>query len=139
MAPLTLHTRCRVAHMGLGEVLFVGQTSFAAGTWVGVHLDEPRGKNDGSVQGKRYFACAPGYGVFVRPSQVQVVTNDTKEGGWQTATPLRAPPVAAPPRTLPRASQPAAAGIDTPPRVSNAAGRLASGRAPVRAARGPVS
>lgn len=137
MAPLTLHTRCRVAHMGLGEVLFVGQTSFAAGTWVGVHLDEPRGKNDGSVQGKRYFACAPGYGVFVRPSQVQVVTNDTKEGGWQTATPPRAPHVAATPRTLPRASQPAAAGIDTPPRVSNAAGRLASGRATVRAAAGP--
>ena len=69
--PLTLHARCRVAHVGPGEVLFVGQTSFAAGLWVGIHLDEPVGKNDGSVQGKRYFDCVPGHGLFVRPSQVQ--------------------------------------------------------------------
>ncbi|WFD33324.1 hypothetical protein MCUN1_000137 [Malassezia cuniculi] len=70
--PLTLHARCRVAHVGPGEVLFVGQTSFAQGLWVGIHLDERIGKNDGSVQGKRYFECEPGYGLFVRPSQVQL-------------------------------------------------------------------
>lgn len=69
--PLTLHARCCVAHVGTGEVLFVGQTSFAQGVWVGVHLDERVGKNDGSVQGKRYFECEHGYGLFVRPSQVQ--------------------------------------------------------------------
>lgn len=54
----------------------MGQTSFAPGTWVGIHLDEPRGKNDGSVHGKRYFACEPQYGVFVRPTQVH--PEDTK-------------------------------------------------------------
>jgi hypothetical protein len=31
------------------------------------------GKNDGSVKGEAYFACEPGYGVFVRPSQVHVL------------------------------------------------------------------
>lgn len=31
------------------------------------------GKNDGSVKGERYFTCEPLHGVFVRPSQVQVV------------------------------------------------------------------
>lgn len=71
--PLRLHARCRVANIGYGEILFVGQTSFAPGAWVGVCLEEARGKNDGSVQGKRYFECEPYYGVFVRPSQVTLV------------------------------------------------------------------
>lgn len=72
-APLTLHQRCCVAKLGAGEVLFVGQTSFAPGLWIGVQLDAPLGKNDGSVQGKRYFHAEPNYGVFVRPSQVDAV------------------------------------------------------------------
>lgn len=32
----------------------MGTTDFAAGEWCGVELDEPRGKNDGSVEGKRF-------------------------------------------------------------------------------------
>ena len=87
----------------------MGQTSFAPGTWVGIHLDEPRGKNDGSVQGKRYFACDPQYGVFVRPTQVH--SADTKAAQTptsreKTATPRTAYRVAV---GTPRASVPAAA------------------------------
>ncbi|PWZ03635.1 hypothetical protein BCV70DRAFT_197834 [Testicularia cyperi] len=71
--PLQLHARVSISNLGHGEVLFVGQTSFAPGVWVGIELDVQNGKNNGSVQGKRYFECEDGFGVFVRPSQVHVL------------------------------------------------------------------
>lgn len=37
-----------------GTLRYVGVTEFANGVWGGVELDDPLGKNDGSVDGKRY-------------------------------------------------------------------------------------
>lgn len=31
----------------------------------------PAGKNDGSIGGKQYFKCNPGYGLLVRPGRVR--------------------------------------------------------------------
>ncbi|KIH45363.1 CAP-Gly domain protein, partial [Ancylostoma duodenale] len=54
---------------GKGRVAFCGEVQFAEGEWVGVILDEPRGKNNGTVQGVQYFTCEPNYGLFIRPTQ----------------------------------------------------------------------
>uniref|UniRef100_A0A665VFD1 Dynactin subunit 1 n=1 Tax=Echeneis naucrates TaxID=173247 RepID=A0A665VFD1_ECHNA len=65
-----------------GTVAYIGATLFASGKWVGVILDEPKGKNDGTVQGKRYFTCEENHGIFVRQSQIQVV-----EEGYSATSP----------------------------------------------------
>lgn len=99
-------SRVRVA-AGDGIVRWIGTNpEFATGKWVGVELYvesglgvlvvhsftlglirfEANGKNDGSVQGKPYFRCKPKFGVFVRPSQVQILDED---GGLGSAVSSR--------------------------------------------------
>ncbi|XP_063279007.1 kinesin-like protein KIF13B isoform X2 [Prinia subflava] len=54
-----------------GTVRYIGPTDFQEGTWVGVELDLPTGKNDGSIGGKQYFRCNPGHGLLVKPGRVR--------------------------------------------------------------------
>eukprot|EP00039_Didymoeca_costata_P012490 m.180278 g.180278 ORF g.180278 m.180278 type:complete len:1544 (-) comp15495_c0_seq6:2437-7068(-) len=51
---------------------------FKAGSWYGLELDNPKGKNDGEVNGKRYFACKPHHGIFAKEQHVQL-SNDSDE------------------------------------------------------------
>ena len=53
-----------------GHIRFLGKTQFADGEWIGCELDQPLGKNNGTVQGVSYFTCSPNHGIFVNPSKV---------------------------------------------------------------------
>ncbi|KAJ3268863.1 hypothetical protein HDV01_002149 [Terramyces sp. JEL0728] len=72
-----------------GTVRFKGTTNFATGNWIGIELDEPAGKNDGSVMDTRYFECQSGHGIFVRPSQIQIAPKKA----------VRSPPTSAKPNS----------------------------------------
>lgn len=74
VATMKVGDRCEVTVGGKrGSVQFVGKIpAIAPGYWVGVQYDEPVGKNDGSVKGKRLFQCPPKYGGFLRPDKLQV-------------------------------------------------------------------
>lgn len=61
-----------ITRAGEGAIAFIGETQFSSGTWLGIILDEPNGKNDGSVQGVQYFKTSDKKGLFVRKEQVQL-------------------------------------------------------------------
>lgn len=53
---LTLGQRVIVSGKDVkGSVAYVGYPTFATGKWIGVILDEPKGKNNGTVRGHAYF------------------------------------------------------------------------------------
>lgn len=71
--------RCRVGGQDTrrGVIRYVGEVKEIPGSlggWVGVELDEPVGKNDGSIGGTRYWGEPSELkrGVFARPERVDV-------------------------------------------------------------------
>ncbi|KAK3944537.1 putative Dynactin, 150 kDa isoform [Diplogelasinospora grovesii] len=91
MSDLAVGQTIQLSDGRVATIRFVGQTHFSAGEWVGIELEDSSGKNDGSVQGQRYFDCAMGYGMFVRPTAITVLA--------QPAPPARPP--SRPPSTKP--------------------------------------
>ncbi|XP_031712144.1 CAP-Gly domain-containing linker protein 1 isoform X5 [Anarrhichthys ocellatus] len=71
-----------------GHIQFLGEAQFAPGQWAGIVLDEPIGKNDGSVAGVRYFQCEALRGIFTRPSKLSLTEGEAN--GTETAPPSRA-------------------------------------------------
>lgn len=57
-----------------GTVKYIGPVPEipGLGAWVGVALDEPTGKNNGTVNGTAYFDCPASSGVFVRAERIEV-------------------------------------------------------------------
>ncbi|KAF2471289.1 uncharacterized protein BDR25DRAFT_303348 [Lindgomyces ingoldianus] len=74
---LTLSSRVRLlpeSDARRGTISYIGPVPEipGLGSWIGITLDEPTGKNDGSVKGKKYFTCGNNYGTFVRPERCEV-------------------------------------------------------------------
>ncbi|KAM9635536.1 CAP-Gly domain-containing linker protein 4 isoform 1-T2 [Trichechus inunguis] len=67
---LKLGDRVVIAGQKVGTLRFCGKTEFASGQWAGIELDEPEGKNNGSVGKVQYFKCAPKYGIFAPLSKI---------------------------------------------------------------------
>lgn len=67
--------RCEMPGKRRGEIMFVGEVfeiSVAGTYWVGIKLDEPMGKHDGTAGGKRYFQTPARCAVFAKPVHVTV-------------------------------------------------------------------
>jgi nitrite reductase/ring-hydroxylating ferredoxin subunit len=77
-SPMAVGDRVIVDGMA-GEVSFLGEDlpDLPAGSWVGVVYDEPVGKNDGTVKGRRLFKCKKNHGHLVRPEKVKVCFAET--------------------------------------------------------------
>ncbi|CAG8486346.1 6391_t:CDS:2 [Ambispora gerdemannii] len=56
-----------------GTIQFLGETEFAKGHWVGIELDNPVGKNNGTVANIQYFETASNQGIFVRPDSILII------------------------------------------------------------------
>jgi len=52
---------------GVGTVKYVGPLEGHDGIWAGIEFERAEGKHDGSVNGARYFSCAPGHGSMFKP------------------------------------------------------------------------
>ncbi|TGJ81742.1 hypothetical protein E0Z10_g7034 [Xylaria hypoxylon] len=97
-------------------VRFVGQTHFAVGDWVGVELEDDSGKNDGTIQGERYFDCPPSSPRSLesgRPYSQRIQSEYRRPECGRTATSLTDPSLgkrmslnAPSPSPVPRASRP---------------------------------
>jgi hypothetical protein len=79
MTPFTINQRVTVANTVQGNIRYIGQPDFAEGVWIGVELDEARGKNDGTVNGRAYFTCPPRHGVFAPPSKISAVIEEEED------------------------------------------------------------
>ncbi|KAI0793269.1 hypothetical protein C8Q75DRAFT_749538 [Abortiporus biennis] len=68
----------RIESLGFeGTLRYIGEIDGKSGLWAGVQLSggfAGKGKNNGSVAGKQYFACPPLCGVFVATSKLSAPT-----------------------------------------------------------------
>ncbi|VDO62160.1 unnamed protein product [Schistosoma curassoni] len=70
----------------IGKLRYCGSVSFGSGIWVGVELDEPVGRNNGSVAGIQYFSCPNQHGIFAPIGRVYKTVNIDGKQNWHPVT-----------------------------------------------------
>ncbi|XP_057876562.1 CAP-Gly domain-containing linker protein 4 isoform X2 [Melospiza georgiana] len=83
---LKLGDRVVIAGQKVGTLRFCGTTEFASGQWAGVELDEPEGKNNGSVGKVQYFKCAPKRGIFAPLSKISKASDHKRSSLRSSST-----------------------------------------------------
>ncbi|KAK7183816.1 hypothetical protein DPSP01_004440 [Paraphaeosphaeria sporulosa] len=108
-----------ITHRGtiryIGEVNVPGQEGIE---FVGIELSSATGKNDGSVQGERYFQCPPMHGLFAARDKVTKIIQQARPVAPKVAPPKPATPGARPRPSSVGASQTTA----RPARLSSVGG-----------------
>ncbi len=76
-ASLRLESRVVVWHdtddPAVGTVKYIGPFGSSQDVWVGIELDEQRGRHDGTIDGQRLFVCRPGHGILTRRRLVRLL------------------------------------------------------------------
>lgn len=77
---ISVGMRCSTSKYGSGIVRYIGNFGDNVGVRIGIELDQPLGRNDGTAKnGERYFKCASKHGIYVKPSAVEEEQNEQKE------------------------------------------------------------
>src|SRR6266536_5675664 len=91
MSDLAVGQTIQLTDNRVAIVRYIGKPLFAQGEWVGVELEDGSGKNDGSVQGERYFECEMGKGMFLRPTAVAAILEQPAPIPKATNGPVKKP------------------------------------------------
>eukprot|EP01084_Bolivina_argentea_P166325 288779_1 len=63
-----------------GIIRFIGNTLFKPDIiWYGIQLEDPKGKNNGCIDGVQYFQCQNNYGLFVQSNRIETTANTAKK------------------------------------------------------------
>lgn len=99
---------------GIAVVRYLGPVSGTSGTFVGVELGSPVGKNDGVAFGTRYFTCPPNYGLFLPIQKVSLAEDPPTSAARAASTATVSVPSSRAPSTpslAPPAQAPASAAL----------------------------
>ncbi|KAL1742069.1 hypothetical protein HDZ31DRAFT_84391 [Schizophyllum fasciatum] len=94
--PFEVGDTVRIASLGYeGTLQYIGEIDGKPGLWAGVELSGGfygKGKNDGSVAGKRYFVCPPNCGVFVSTAKLSQPSSQPRPSSVASSYSGRATP-----------------------------------------------
>ena len=70
---IVVGSRVRMIDGCVGTVAFIGPVHYTRGEFMGVVLDLPVGKNNGYLQGVRYFECDLNHGMMARRLELKAI------------------------------------------------------------------